>query len=277
MARPSWFRGVIAREQQASDHGPELPLAQPVAVLRRLDQAGDHVVTGARPAILDEFVDVRAELIRRLLHLGEPGTQLERQQIGQRLTPLGEQRMVFAGHAEHLTNHLDRVLVGEVGHELAVTVAREVVEQLVDEGSHHGAMPIRGPWRERAGDETPQARVVRPVHGDHRVAEHPRQWTVSPALKPDEVRHRGHQPWVGQQVLHLPASQHTGAQWRADHRGPRSQLVHDRLGIRLHGRVDSVEDVPGDGVQVSLDFTVEVEGSAKPACVARALYRYYPQ
>ena len=45
--------------------------------------------------------------------------------------------------------------------------------------------------------------------------------------------------------------------------------------IRLHGTVDSVEDVPGDGVQVSVDFTVEVEGSAKPACVARALYRYY--
>ena len=47
--------------------------------------------------------------------------------------------------------------------------------------------------------------------------------------------------------------------------------------IRLHGAIHSVEDVPGDGVQVSVDFTVEVEGSAKPACVARALYRYYPQ
>ena len=47
--------------------------------------------------------------------------------------------------------------------------------------------------------------------------------------------------------------------------------------IRLHGAVDSVEDVPGDGVQVCVDFTVEVEGSAKPACVARAVYRYYPQ
>ena len=45
--------------------------------------------------------------------------------------------------------------------------------------------------------------------------------------------------------------------------------------IRLHATVVSVEDVPGDGVQVSLDFTVEVEGSDKPACIARALYRYY--
>ncbi|GLY50527.1 MaoC family dehydratase [Lentzea sp. NBRC 102530] len=45
--------------------------------------------------------------------------------------------------------------------------------------------------------------------------------------------------------------------------------------IRLAGRVDTVEDVAGDGVQLTVDFTVEIEGSAKPACVARAVYRHY--
>ena len=45
--------------------------------------------------------------------------------------------------------------------------------------------------------------------------------------------------------------------------------------IRLHGSVSSVVDAPGDGVQVHVDFTVEVEGSPKPACVAQAVYRYY--
>ncbi|WP_330276449.1 MaoC family dehydratase [Lentzea sp. NBC_00516] len=45
--------------------------------------------------------------------------------------------------------------------------------------------------------------------------------------------------------------------------------------IRLLGGVESVEDVPGDGVQLTVDFTVEIEGSAKPACVARAVYRHY--
>ena len=47
--------------------------------------------------------------------------------------------------------------------------------------------------------------------------------------------------------------------------------------IRPHGTVDCVEGVPGDGVQVFVDFTGEVEGSVKPACVSRALYRCYPQ
>ena len=45
--------------------------------------------------------------------------------------------------------------------------------------------------------------------------------------------------------------------------------------IRLHAKVGSVEEVPGNGVQTQFDFTVEVEGSDKPACVAQALYRHY--
>jgi hypothetical protein len=36
-----------------------------------------------------------------------------------------------------------------------------------------------------------------------------------------------------------------------------------------------VEDVPGNGLQVTLKFVVEVEGAEKPACIATALYRYY--
>ena len=47
--------------------------------------------------------------------------------------------------------------------------------------------------------------------------------------------------------------------------------------IRPRGTVDCAEGVPGGGVQVFVDFTGEVEGSVKPACVARALYRCYPQ
>ncbi len=45
--------------------------------------------------------------------------------------------------------------------------------------------------------------------------------------------------------------------------------------IRLAAAVVSVEDVPGGGVQMLLDFTVEIEGANKPACVARAIYRHY--
>jgi acyl dehydratase len=44
--------------------------------------------------------------------------------------------------------------------------------------------------------------------------------------------------------------------------------------IRLHARVAAVEEVPG-GVQLTVELTMELRGSGKPAAVAEALYRYY--
>lgn len=44
--------------------------------------------------------------------------------------------------------------------------------------------------------------------------------------------------------------------------------------IRLHGTVADVERIDG-GVQMTVDFTVELEDNPKPACVAQAIYRHY--
>jgi acyl dehydratase len=44
--------------------------------------------------------------------------------------------------------------------------------------------------------------------------------------------------------------------------------------VRLHARVVAVEEVR-DGVQLTVEFTVEVRDSDKPALVAEALYRYH--
>ncbi|WP_067811673.1 MaoC family dehydratase [Actinomadura kijaniata] len=45
--------------------------------------------------------------------------------------------------------------------------------------------------------------------------------------------------------------------------------------IRLHGVVADVAEVKGDGVEMTLDFTVETDRGDKPACVAQAVYRHY--
>ncbi len=45
--------------------------------------------------------------------------------------------------------------------------------------------------------------------------------------------------------------------------------------IRLHAAVGSVEPVADNGVQMQVAFTVEIDGSNKPACVAQAIYRHY--
>jgi acyl dehydratase len=44
--------------------------------------------------------------------------------------------------------------------------------------------------------------------------------------------------------------------------------------LRLGAKMLAVEDVPG-GVQGTMELTFEVDGAAKPSCVAEVLYRYY--
>jgi acyl dehydratase len=45
--------------------------------------------------------------------------------------------------------------------------------------------------------------------------------------------------------------------------------------VRLTADLTAVDRLTDDSVQVTVDFTVELEGSAKPTVVAQALYRYY--
>lgn len=45
--------------------------------------------------------------------------------------------------------------------------------------------------------------------------------------------------------------------------------------VRLQAYVTSVEDVKGNGVQMNMSFTIEIDGSEKPACVAQVIYRHY--
>jgi acyl dehydratase len=44
--------------------------------------------------------------------------------------------------------------------------------------------------------------------------------------------------------------------------------------VRLAASVSEVTEVTG-GLQMTCDFTVEIEGQSKPACVARTIYRQY--
>ncbi|MER6266594.1 MaoC family dehydratase [Streptomyces sp900105755] len=45
--------------------------------------------------------------------------------------------------------------------------------------------------------------------------------------------------------------------------------------IRLTGAVARVEKVGGEGLQITTDVVIEIEGSDKPACVAQPVFRFY--
>src|ERR1700674_5683853 len=44
--------------------------------------------------------------------------------------------------------------------------------------------------------------------------------------------------------------------------------------VRLGATLAGLEDIAG-GVQVTMDMVYEIDGSAKPACVAQIVFRYY--
>jgi acyl dehydratase len=45
--------------------------------------------------------------------------------------------------------------------------------------------------------------------------------------------------------------------------------------IRLAATITDAGDVAGDGVQITLDGVIEIEDSAKPACVLQSVLRFY--
>ena len=45
--------------------------------------------------------------------------------------------------------------------------------------------------------------------------------------------------------------------------------------IRVRQRIVGAEEVTGNGVRVTSEMSVEIEGQPKPACVAEILFRYY--
>ncbi|MEV0965577.1 MULTISPECIES: MaoC family dehydratase [unclassified Streptomyces] len=46
--------------------------------------------------------------------------------------------------------------------------------------------------------------------------------------------------------------------------------------VRLHAQVSGIRQVSRGGIAMTRDFTFELEGSAKPACVAQSLTHFYP-
>ncbi|RAY16112.1 MaoC family dehydratase [Actinomadura craniellae] len=45
--------------------------------------------------------------------------------------------------------------------------------------------------------------------------------------------------------------------------------------VRLRASLASVEEVAGNGVQITVDGTIEIEGGTKPACVLQSVTRFY--
>ena len=84
--------------------------------------------------------------------------------------------------------------------------------------------------------------------------------SLAPALLPQVLRVEGVRMAVnyGLEKMRLPAPVPAGAR------------------VRLLAEMKDVREMPGGGARATLGLTFEVEGGGKPACVADAVYVYYP-
>jgi acyl dehydratase len=84
--------------------------------------------------------------------------------------------------------------------------------------------------------------------------------SLAPVLLPQVVRVEGVRMAVnyGLESMRLPAPVPAGAR------------------VRMAAELKDVREMPGGGARATFGLAFEVEGGGKPACIADAIYVYYP-
>lgn len=129
-----------------------------------------------------------------------------------------------------------------------VTVSQQQIDRFAEATGDHQWIHVDA---ERAKRESPFKTTI--AHGYLTLS-------LGPALLPQIVRVEGIRMGVnyGLDKLRFPSPVPSGSR------------------VRLSAELKDVRDMPGGGVRATFGLTFELEGGAKPACVADALFVYYP-
>jgi len=129
-----------------------------------------------------------------------------------------------------------------------VTVSQEQIQAFADATGDHQWIHVDV---ERARRESPFKAPI--AHGYLTLS-------LAPVLLPQVVRVEGVRMAVnyGLDKMRLPAPVPAGSR------------------VRLHAELKDVRDMPGGGARATFGLSFEVEGGSKPACIADAVYVYYP-
>ena len=139
-----------------------------------------------------------------------------------------------------------------VGHKLGVsdwvTVSQEQINSFADATGDHQWIHVDV---ERAKRESPFKQPI--AHGYLTIS-------LAPVLLPQVVRVEGVRMAVnyGLESMRLPAPVPSGSR------------------VRMSAELKDVREMPGGGARATFGLAFEVEGGGKPACIADAIYVYYP-
>ena len=129
-----------------------------------------------------------------------------------------------------------------------VTVSQDQINAFADATGDHQWIHVDV---ERARRESPFKGTI--AHGYLTLS-------LAPSLLPEIFRVEGARLGVnyGIEKMRLPAPVPAGAR------------------VRVLAELKDVRDMPGGGARATFGLVFEIEGGAKPACVADAIYVYYP-
>jgi len=129
-----------------------------------------------------------------------------------------------------------------------VTVSQEQINSFADATGDHQWIHVDA---ERARRESPFKQPI--AHGYLTIS-------LAPVLMPQVVRVEGVRMAVnyGLESMRLPAPVPAGSR------------------LRLAVELKDVREMPGGGARATFGLVFEVEGGGKPACIADAIYVYYP-
>ena len=129
-----------------------------------------------------------------------------------------------------------------------VTVSQQQINSFAEATGDHQWIHVDV---ERAKRESPFKQPI--AHGYLTIS-------LAPVLLPQVVRVEGVRMAVnyGLESMRLPAPVPAGAR------------------VRMSAELKDVREMPGGGARATFGLSFEVEGGGKPACIADAIYVYYP-
>src|SRR6185369_3409624 len=149
--------------------------------------------------------------------------------------------MILPGDAEELADHLDRIVVGEVGHELARSARQNAIGELRRERAHRRPKALHRARRERPAHESPKPRMRGPVEREERQRDGVVDRSVDDSLEADEVEERAPKARVRDQLLDLRVLDDERADRRPREAALPAEGVDPRGGVRDELGIEDVE------------------------------------
>jgi hypothetical protein len=195
-------RGVGSGVEQDKGEIAHLVMGELLAIVFDSDEVGDQVVSQRVPASLDQLLEVTVERVPRPKDRGLVFGDGAAEGLADVGRPLGEELPILARRTEHGADDRNRIVVGDVGDEVAVADRGNGIDEFVDDVDACGTHPVGCARGEGPCNQPSEAVVFGSVEADEQVSDSIPHRARGDALdhQPDASRH--HESGIPQHRAH---------------------------------------------------------------------------